>query len=142
VPGLTPLLDRLRSARLPPGAAAGALAVPSAGDELAREVTFLFGDLDAIAAHRERLLAAARSEAAEAEQAAARERSRLLARAREDGERRAARVLVERRARVEKRGRRMLADADREAARIRARGRERTPGVVRDIVERLLEDSK
>ncbi|HSC02237.1 MAG TPA: hypothetical protein VLC49_02930 [Solirubrobacteraceae bacterium] len=142
MPGLTPLLDRLRGARLPPGTAASALAVPSAGDELTGEVTFLFGDLDAIARRRETLLTAAGSEAAEAEQAAARERSRLLARAREDGERRAAQVLLERRTHLQARARHMVADADREAARVLARGRERTPGVVRDIVERLLEDSR
>lgn len=142
VPGLSPLLERLRRVRLPPGAAARALGIPSAGDELAGEVTFLFGDLDAIAGRCQALLAAARSRAAEAERAAAAERSQLLAQAREEGERRAARVLADRRARIRTRGREMLANADREATQIRARGRERTPAMVEDIVGRLLEDSR
>ena len=116
------------------------LAVPSAGDELAGEVAFLFDDLDRIEARLERLLAAARSGAAEAEQAARRERTRLLAEAHEEGERRAAKLLFERRALAEERSRAMLDDAEREASRVRARGRERIPALVEEIVTRLLED--
>ncbi|HTP18530.1 MAG TPA: hypothetical protein VMJ65_02930 [Solirubrobacteraceae bacterium] len=116
------------------------LAVPSAGDELAGEVAFLFDDLDHIEARLERLLAAARREAAEAEQAARRERTRLFAEAHEEGERRAAKLLVERRALAEGRSRAMLDDAAREASRVRARGRERIPALVEEIVARLLED--
>lgn len=128
-------------ARAVAGRGAGALAVPSAGEELAGEVAFLFADLDGIESQRETLLASARSEAAEAEQAAAQERRRVLAQAHEEAERRAAMLLVERRARAEDRTRAMLAEADRDAARIRARGRERTPALVHDIVARLLEDA-
>ena len=40
----------------PPGAAAGILAVPSAGDELAGEVSFLFSDLDELEHERQTLL--------------------------------------------------------------------------------------
>jgi vacuolar-type H+-ATPase subunit H len=140
VPGLT-LLERLRRVRPPPGAAAGALAVPSPGDELAGEVAFLFADLDGIASQREALLASARSEAAEAEQEAVQERSRLLADAHEEGERRAAMLIVEHRARAQEKMRAILEQADRDAARIRARGRQRTPALVHDIVARLLEDA-
>jgi vacuolar-type H+-ATPase subunit H len=140
LPPLTPLLERLRRVRPPPGAAATMLAVPSAGDELAGEVAFLFDDLDQIEERLEGLLAAARSDAAEAEQAARRERIRLLAEAHEEGERRAAKFLFERRALAEQRSRAMLDDAEREAGRVRARGRERTPALVAEIVARLLED--
>ena len=140
MPGLT-LLERLRRVRPPPGAAAGALAVPAPGDELAGEVAFLFSDLDGIASRREALLALARSQAAETEQDAVQERSRLLARAHEEGERRAAMLIVEHRARAQEKTAAILAQADRDAARIRARGRERTPALVHDIVARLLEDA-
>jgi len=115
------------------------LAVPSAGDELSGEVAFLFGDLEEIEGRRDTLLATARAEAAEAEQAAWQERNRLLAQAREEGERRAAMLLVERRAQAEKSGRALVAGATREATRIRARGRQRTPSLVEEIVRRLLE---
>jgi hypothetical protein len=142
LPVLTPLLDRLRRARLPPGAAAGAIAVPSAGDELAAEVTFLFGDLEAIARRRQSLLTAARAGAVEAERAAAAQRGRLLAQAREVAEQRAAQVLVERRVRVRSRSSEMLVGAEREAAEILARGRKRTPAMVQEIARRLLEDSR
>jgi len=140
LPPLTPLLERLRRVRPPPGAAATMLAVPAAGDELAGEVAFLFRELDQIDGRRETLLAAARSAAAEAEQAARRERTRLLDEAGEEGERRAARLLLEGRALTDERTRAMLADAEREANRLRARGRERIPTLVEEIVARLLED--
>jgi hypothetical protein len=45
---LSQLLDRLRRVRPPPGAAAGVVAVPSAGDQLSREVSFMFAELDQI----------------------------------------------------------------------------------------------
>ena len=140
MPGLT-LLERLRSVRPPPGAAAGALAVPAPGDELAGEVAFLFADLDGIANRREALLALARSQAAEAEHGAAEERNRLLADAHQEGERRAAMLIVEHRARAQAKMRAILVQADRDAARIRARGRERTSALVQDIVTRLLENA-
>jgi len=126
--------------RPPPGAAAGMLAVPSAGDELASEVAFLFGDLDEIERHRRSLLALARAEAAGAEQEAARERGRLLGEAREEGERRAQSILVERRAQVQESIRAMRAEADREAERVHERGRQRTQALVDEIVARLLGD--
>ncbi|MGZ4184387.1 MAG: hypothetical protein ACXVUE_15630 [Solirubrobacteraceae bacterium] len=140
MPALTPLLERLRRARLPPGAAATMIAVPSAGDELASEVAFLFGDLEEIERRRETLLAVARSDAAAAENAAQEERSRILARAREEGERRAAKLLVQRRALADQRTAAMLAEAEREAARVRDRGLQRTHALVEEIVTRLLEN--
>jgi F0F1-type ATP synthase membrane subunit b/b' len=116
------------------------LAVPSAGDELASEVAFLFGDLDEIERHRRSLLALARAEAAGAEQEAARERGRLLGEAREEGERRAQSILVERRAQVQESIRAMRAEAEREAERVHERGRQRTQALVDEIVARLLGD--
>jgi hypothetical protein len=84
----------------PPGAAAGVLAVPSTGDELTGEVSFLFLDLDAIEHQREVLLVAARSDATRTEQEAVVEGNRLLAEAQEEAERRAASILDQRRARA------------------------------------------
>jgi vacuolar-type H+-ATPase subunit H len=141
VPVVTTLLDRLRRMQPPPGPAAGMLAVPSPGDELSGEVSFLFADLDNLGRERETLLAAARSDAAVAEQAAVRERSRLLTHAHEEGERRAARLLEEHRTRSRSRAHAMLASADRDAARVRARAQERMPSVLAEIVERLLKES-
>jgi flagellar biosynthesis/type III secretory pathway protein FliH len=125
----------------PPGRAAEALAVPSAGDELAGEVSFLFADLDEIENQRETLLAAARSDAGRAEQAAVRERNRLVTEAHEEGERRAAIVLDGGRARAQRRTRAMLAEADRDAAQIHARARKRVPALVAEIAQSLLEDA-
>jgi len=136
---LTTLLERLRRMQPPPGAAAGVLAVPSAGDELAGEVSFLFSDLDELEHQRQTLLTAARSDAGRAEQTAVRERNRLLAEAHEEGERRAAMILNERRARAQQSARAMLADADRDASQVRARARERMPALGAEIVQRLLE---
>ena len=123
----------------PPGPAAGVLAVPSAGDELAGEVSFLFSDLDEIEHQRQTLLVAARSDAEQAKQEAVRERTRLLAHAHDEGERRAAMILDERRSRARQRTRAMLAEADRNAAQVHERARERMPALVAEIVERLLE---
>ncbi len=125
----------------PPGPAAGVLAVPSAGDELAGEVSFLFSDLDEMEHQRQTLLGAARSDATRAEQTAVRDRNRLLTQAQEEGERRAAMILGERRARARQRTRAMLAEADRDAAQVRARARERTPTLAAEIVQRLLQDA-
>jgi vacuolar-type H+-ATPase subunit H len=141
VPALTNLLDRLRRMQPPPGAAAGVLSVPSAGDELAGEVSFLFPDLDQMEQARQMLLGAARSDAVKAEQTAVAERNRLLTQAYEEGERRAATILDERRSRARRRTRMILAEADRDASQIHARARERMPTLVAEIVDRLLEDS-
>ena len=141
MPVLTTLLERLRRVQPPPGPAAGVLAVPSAGDELTGEVSFLFADLDEIEHQRERLLEAARSDAANAEQTATHERSRILLNAHEEGERRAAMILDERRAQARRRTRAMLAKADRDAVEVRERAQERMPALVAEIVERLLKDT-
>ena len=87
---LDQLLERLRRARLPPGAAASVVAVPSAGDRLSGEVAFLFGDLDEIEQRGELLISSARSDAAEVEAAAGRGRRCLLEDARGEAERLAA----------------------------------------------------
>jgi vacuolar-type H+-ATPase subunit H len=136
---LTQLLERLRRVHPPPGAAAGVVAVPSAGDELAGEVAFLFAQLDEIEQREALLVSAARSQAAEIEAAAGRERRRDLEQAQADAERLAAELLGERRADCERRVQAMLTDAEREADRVLARGRERTPGLVQEVVARVLE---
>jgi hypothetical protein len=125
----------------PPGPAAGVLAVPSAGEELAGEVSFLFADLDEIEHQRETLLVDARTDVGTAERAAVRERNRLLAKAYEEGERRAAISLDERRAQADQHTRAMLAEADRDAAEVRARAQQRMPALIDEIVERLFEDT-
>ena len=142
MPVLTPLLERLRAVRLPPGAVGSILAVPSAGEELSGEVTFLFADLDEIEHRRMTVLANARSEAAGIERAAERERERLMAEALQEGEQQASALLAERRAQAQEQIRTMLADADSEAALVRARGRQRIPALADDIVRRLLEDAR
>ena len=141
MPVLTTLLDRLRRIQPPPGAAAGVLAVPSAGDELAGEVSFLFSDLDELEQQRQSLLGAARSDATKVEQTAVAERNRLLTQAHEEGERRAAMILDDRRTQARRRTCAMLAEAERNASQIHARARERIPALVGEVVERLLEDS-
>jgi len=56
-----------------------------------------------------------------------------------EGERTAAEHLRDRRAACERRAQAMLDDAEREAQRVLARGRERTPALVAHIIERMLE---
>lgn len=139
---LSLLLERLRRARLPPGAAAGMVGVPSAGGELSREVAFLFEQLDEIEQRSELILSSARSEAAEIEAAARDQRHRLLEDASADAERIVAELLAERRARCEQQARTTLADAEREAERVLALGRERTPALVAQVVARVLESAR
>ncbi len=138
VPPLTHLLERLRRMQPPPGAAARVVAVPSPGDELSREVSGLFGELDEIERRATALLTSARSDAAEMEAAAVRERHRILADAEAEGRRVAAEVMAARRAKCEQRATTMLAEAAREAERVVARGREQTPAFVAEVMERLL----
>jgi vacuolar-type H+-ATPase subunit H len=141
MPVLGELLERLRRLRLPPGAAAG-VPVPTAGAELSGEVALLFGQLDEIERRGGMVVSAARSEAAEIEAAAARDRSRLLADAVAEAERIAAKLLAELRASGEERARSILADAEREAERVLACGRERTPGLVQEVVAAVLESER
>ena len=135
---LSQLLERLRQVHPPPGPAASVVAPPSAGEELSREVEFLFEQLDGIERRGELTLSAARSLAAALEAGAREQRQTLLDEARADGEHRAASLLADRRASCEQRARALLADAEREADLTLARGRERTPQLVEKIVERLL----
>lgn len=135
---LTHLLERLRRMQPPPGAAARVVAVPSLGDEFSREVAGLFPDLDEIDRRTNALLAAARSAAAETEAAAVRERHRILVDAEVEGRRVAAHMLAARRAACEQQVAAMRAEAAREAERVVARGREQTPVLVSEVIERLL----
>jgi vacuolar-type H+-ATPase subunit H len=116
------------------------LAVPATGSELLPEVAPLFDELDEIERHREGMLAGARSDAAQTQRAAGEERVRLLAEARENAESRARTLRGDHRARARESRRALLAEADREAARVQARARGRTPALIEDIVKRLLED--
>ena len=102
----------------------------------------MFGELDDIEDRSELILASARSEAAAIVSAAAAQRIRLLADVRVEAERAAGQLLTERRARGEERGRSLLADAVREAERVRARGRERTPAFTALVLARILERTR
>ena len=136
---LSQLLERLRRVQLPPGAAAGAVAVPSAGEELSGEIGFLFEQLDQIEQEGNAIVTSARAEASQLESAAADEHRRLLDAGRAEAEQVAARLLAERRTSCEQRSTTMLAAAQREAERVLARGRERTPDLVEEVIQRLLE---
>ncbi len=136
------LLDRLRRTRPPPGSAAGIVAVPSPGDELTQEVSFLFAQLDAIDLERSQGRAAARTAAAETEAEARREGRRLLAQAGIDAEREASELLDRSHAEAERRARMIAAEGERDAGQVLGRGRERTPAVVRLIVERVLDEER
>jgi vacuolar-type H+-ATPase subunit H len=138
VSALSHLLQQLRRAGPSPGAPARVMAVPSVGDELSHEVSFLFGPLDEIEQQTAQCLAAAQSEAEEVEAAASRRRRTMLDDAHAEAERLAAVLIAERRADCERRVHTMLDDAEREAERVRARGRERTPAFVQELIERLL----
>jgi vacuolar-type H+-ATPase subunit H len=139
VSALSQLLERLRRVQLPPGAAAGAVAVPSGGEELSGEVGFLFEQLDQIEQRGNAIVASARAEASQLESAAADERRRLLDAGRAEAEQVAARLLAERRATCERQAMTMDADAQREAERVLARGRRRTPDLIEEVIQRLLE---
>jgi len=141
MPALSQWLERMRRVRLPPGAAAGIVAVPTAGDELSREVAFTFAQLDEIDARRELALSEARVEAARIEASADCERRRILGEAQAEADRVEARILARRRASCQEQVESMLLEAGREAGRVLARGRERTPLLVREIVVRMLEDT-
>ncbi len=134
---LTVLLERLRRLRPPPGAPAGVLAVPSAGDDVAGEVAFLFEELDAVQTQALQTHASGQAQAAAIEADARAWRSRILAEALEQAERDSARHLAERRASYEHRAAMIVAEAEREAARVLARGRESTPALVAEVVRRI-----
>jgi vacuolar-type H+-ATPase subunit H len=136
---LSQLLERLRRLHSPPGAAAAAVAVPSAGEELSGEVAFLLQQLDQIEQEGNAIVASARAEASQLGSAAAEERLRLLDASRAEAEQVATRLLSERRTRCEQQAMMMAAEAQREAERVLARGRERTPELVGEVIRRLLE---
>ena len=136
---LSQLLERLRRMQPPPGAPGSIVAVPTAGDALADEVAFLFGELDAVAEHAEAILAAARSDAAQTLSAATAQGRQLIAEARVDAESLSQQLLAERRTRSQEQARTMLADARREADRVLAVRRERIAAVVAQVIARMLE---
>jgi len=137
MPALSQLLERLRRVSPPPGATARVVAVPAAGDRLTEEIAFAFGTLDEIEHEGELLVSAGREEAARIEAAAERRRTRMLARAHAEGERVAGELLAERRAGCAARVAALLGDGEAEAARVRARGRERTPALAELVADRL-----
>ncbi len=138
---LSQLLDRLRRMRPPPGPAASVVAVPSAGDELAVEVAFLFEPLDEIEERSRAIILAARAEAKTIEAAAMKQRQRMLEQARANAELVAVELLAGRRASCDRDVRAIIADAEHEAAQVSARGRTQTPALVEQVVARLLESA-
>jgi vacuolar-type H+-ATPase subunit H len=138
VSALSQLLERLRRVQPPPGAAAGAVAVPSPGEELSGEVGFLFEQLDQIEQRAKAIIASARADASQLESAAADERRRVLGVGEAEAEQVAARLLAERRAACARQAMTMHADAQREVERVLARGRERTPDLIEEVIRRLL----
>ncbi len=139
MPALSQWLERIRRVRLPPGAAAGIIAVPSAGDELAREVEFTFAQLDELDAEHERRLSEVRAEAARIEAVAGSEYRRILEEAHAEAARVEAEILAARRASCTHQVESILAAAGSEADRVLSRGRERTPAVVDAVLARMLE---
>jgi vacuolar-type H+-ATPase subunit H len=117
------------------------VAVPAGGDELLREVAFTFAQLDEIDAERELALSEAREEAARIEASAVSERRRILEEAQAEAERVEAEIVASRRASCQEQVESMLVEAGREAERVLARGRQRTPRIVEEVVARLLEDT-
>ena len=105
----------------------------------AREVEFLFTSLDAIEERRSQLIAEARSQAAEQERVATIGAAALLTQARVDAERLAAEDLRHRRIETRRRAQALRDEAEREAAQVLTRARQRTPALVQTVVERLLE---
>ena len=134
---LTVLLERLRRRRPPPGTPANVLAVPSAGEDVANEVAFLFESLDAARGRARAEEESARAAAVVVEEGAQAERARILARGREQGERVAAQVLGEGRAACDGEVAVLLAEARQQAARVLARGRESTPMLVAEVTRRI-----
>lgn len=132
------LLERLRRVSAPPGAAARVLAVPAAGDRLAHEVAFLFGELDGVQRDGRALVAAARRDAAAVADDAAAQRRRMLADAQDRAARMAEAEVAQRRAAGARRAAEIRAAAEREAALVRERGAARTPALMAVIVERVL----
>jgi vacuolar-type H+-ATPase subunit H len=139
---LSSLLERLRRIQPPPGAAAGAVAVPSAGDQRSSEVAFLFGELDGMERRSELILSSARSAAADIEVAARERRNRLREDASAAAQRAVAELLAQRRATCERQVQEMLADAGREAERVIASGTSRMPALTQEVVERVLEGER
>lgn len=139
MPALSQVLERLRRLRPPPGAAAGAVAVPSAGEDLTGEVAFLFAPLDELQRESDLIVTTSRTAAAELEARAREDARRLLKDARATALHTAAEILDARGAACEQRAQALLAEAEREAERVLARGRERIPALAEAVAERILE---
>lgn len=133
----TELLERLRRLRPPPGGPAAIIAAPARGEELVGEVEFMFQELDAVQAQLGVEDESARAAAAALEADAREECARILATARQQAQREWTSVLAERRARCELDAQAILADGEHQAAQVRARGRERIPGLVEEVVRRI-----
>jgi vacuolar-type H+-ATPase subunit H len=138
---LSDLLERLRRLRPPPGGPATVVAVPSPGESVAREVTFLFDALDEVETQARDVRESAQAEAAAIEARGRAERSRILEEARQQAERAAAQLLARRHAACEREAAAILADARRAATQVLARGRASTPALVDDVVRRITEQA-
>lgn len=135
---LNELLERLRRLRPPPGGPATVVAVPSAGDDVAREVAFLFEELDAVEARAGAIGESVRIEAGAVEGDARSQRAQILADAQRRAERVFAEVLDTRRTEAEREAQLILMEGRRSAAAVRARGREATPSLVEEVVRRIV----
>lgn len=142
MPTLNQILERLRRMRPPPGAAAGAVAVPTAGEQLTGEVEFLFASLDELERESDRILAAAHAAADELEEQARDRARRLLEEAHATALRTTAELSDARSAACERQAQALLAEAERDAERILVRGRERIPALADAVAERILEGSE
>ena len=136
---LSALLDRLRRMRPPPGVPAAALGVPSAGEDVAGEVAFLFSALDDTDRRAREMLFAARAEAEQVDADALAQRERIRADALARAEQAAERLLAERREATGAEAAAIVAEAEREAARVLDRGRRATPELVQRVMRQIVE---
>lgn len=136
---LSALLERLRRMRPPPGVPAAALGVPSAGEDVAGEVAFLLSALDDTDQRARETLAAARAEVQRIEADALAQRERIRAEALTRAEQSAERMLAERRRACAAEAAAILAEAEREAARVLEGGRSATPELVQSVMSRVME---
>ena len=138
---LSELLQRLRRVRPPPGGPATVVSVPSPGDDVTREVAFLFAELDAVDEQAKTVSESARIQADAIEADARAQRAQILAEARQRAEHAFAEVFSEQRATGESQAQAILADAQRAASRVLARGRESTPALAAEVVRRIVGES-
>jgi vacuolar-type H+-ATPase subunit H len=113
------------------------MAVPSPAEGVEREVAFLFEALDVVEARAREVRDAARAQATAIEAGARARRSLLLAQATDQGNQVWNELIAARRATYQREADAILADAQRTAAGVLARGHAATPAVVGEVVRRI-----